>query len=89
MRIIKEWSYEDMKCTLFLMSGKYSLKLEMELLEQTYKFRDGIFSQASDLTSMLNSDFYQEALAVFKQMKVIKVKLSTNSQDQFNFPSII
>lgn len=52
MRIIGETEKEDIKITVFQMNGKISVKLEKNLLEQTYKFRDG--SGIDSLEAVMN-----------------------------------
>lgn len=41
MRIIGEFDAGDIKVTVFKMNERISIKFEKNLLEQTYKFRDG------------------------------------------------
>jgi hypothetical protein len=41
MRIIGEFDSENVKVTVFSMNGRISVKFERDLMEQTYKFRDG------------------------------------------------
>lgn len=41
MRIIGEFDAGDIKITVFKMNERISIKFEKNLLEQTYKFRDG------------------------------------------------
>jgi hypothetical protein len=41
MRIIGEFDSNNVKVTVFSMNGRISVKFERDLMEQTYKFRDG------------------------------------------------
>lgn len=41
MRIIGEFDAGEIKVTVFKMNERISIKFEKNLLEQTYKFRDG------------------------------------------------
>jgi hypothetical protein len=41
MRVIGEFDAGDIKVTVFKMNERISIKFEKNLLEQTYKFRDG------------------------------------------------
>jgi putative methionine-R-sulfoxide reductase with GAF domain len=41
MRIIGEFDADNIKITAFSMNERISIKFEYNLLEQTYKFRDG------------------------------------------------
>ncbi|MBK9735669.1 MAG: hypothetical protein IPO92_12170 [Saprospiraceae bacterium] len=41
MRIIGEFDIDNIKITVFKMNERISVKFETNLLEQTYKFRDG------------------------------------------------
>lgn len=68
MRIIDSWSDKGMKITIFHMSGKYSIKFETQLMEQTYKFRDGQFDNIIEIKELLTDDFYNKITSVFNQM---------------------
>lgn len=87
MRIIKETSLQDIKVTILVMNGKYSLKLEKDLLEQTYKFRDGSgIDSAGEIESMFTSEFYDKANAIFNHMSAVRweaINKGKNQEDEF------
>jgi len=68
MRIIEEWSHEKMRLTIMVMNGRYSLKVEQNLLEQTYKFRDGQIEGPAHLKTLLKEEFYQACSNSFIHM---------------------
>lgn len=69
MRIVGETEKEGIKITLFQMNGKISVKLEKNLLEQTYKFRDGSsINNPDDAYKLLDNDFIRAAVDIFAKM---------------------
>lgn len=88
MRIVDEWTKHDIRVTVFHMNGRYSIKLEKDLLEQTYKFRDGQFEQLDDLKMKLNDAFYSECDLRFEQMNSSRLNLISAEED-FEFDKII
>lgn len=76
MRIAKETSHNDVKVTIMVMNGKYCLKLEKNLLEQTYKFRDGSgFDSVDKIESVLNDDFYENIDLIFNTMSGLRLSI--------------
>jgi len=51
MRVIAELPHPDFKITIFSMNGKFIIKMERGILEQTYKIAE------MDLTDGINSVF--------------------------------
>ncbi len=88
MRIVDEWTHENIRLTLFHMNGRYSLKLEKDLREQTYKFRDGQFENPSDLKNKLNDEFFEVVNNIFLQQNQNRENLDSNSLDS-EFDTII
>ncbi len=89
MRILGEWTYEKLRCTAMVMSGRYILKIESGLLEQTYKFRDGQFTSLDELKSKLTSEFYSQSYDAFSLMKQNSAAFITNDDEEIEFPDII
>lgn len=88
MRIVDEWNHDKMKVTVMIMNGRYSVKLEQNLLEQTYKFRDEQISSVEQLKEKMTEDFYLNCLTQFRQMAVNRTQLLPEA-DLENFPTII
>ncbi len=89
MRIVDEWNHEEIKVTAFHMNGRYSLKFELKLLEQWYKFRDGQIKNSNQLKEMLTDDFYNSLIEVFNSMDKNKSNLLHQIEDSYNFDTII
>lgn len=89
MRIVNEWSHGDTKVTLFHMNGRYSLKLEKDILEQWYKFREGQIEDARDLERVLKDSFYNKANDIFREMYYNKSSLLEKKADDYDFDTII
>jgi len=51
------------------MNEKYILKVEDQLCEQTYKFRDGQVDNVEHLQQQLTNDFYDRCLQQLAQMR--------------------
>lgn len=86
MRIVKEWNEKEIKVTMFHMNGRYSLKLEHELLEQTYKFRDGVFQNPDQLLTELPDNFYDNAMQLFSSMAENRngIKFQDDEREEFD-----
>lgn len=89
MRIVDEWDNQGIKFTAFIMNGKYSLKAETNLLEQTFKFRDGQISTIDHLKGLLTDDFYKTCKTHFLQMDLTRSKLFSFKDEEMSFPEII
>jgi len=89
MRIVDEWNQNKMKVTAFLMNGRYSVKLEQNLLEQTYKFRDDQITSVDQLKEKMNKEFYSDCIRQFQQMDINRLKLLPDTDVEDHFPSII
>lgn len=88
MRIVDEWTTDDIRCTVMIMNGRYSLKVEKDLLEQTYKFRDGQIESLEHLRSMLTDNFYQDCKRSFSHMDISRAGLLPDAPDE-SFPELI
>lgn len=78
-----------MKVTVFHMNEKYSIKLEDNLLEQTYKFRDGQITNLSHLKSLLTQEFYDKCILLFKEMNQNRNQLFKSDEADYEFEDII
>jgi hypothetical protein len=88
MRIVGETEKEGIKITLFQMNGKISVKLEKNLLEQTYKFRDGSrINNPDDAYKLIDNDFIRTALDIFALMSGNRTngleKMHSQTLDEF------
>ena len=91
MRIIGEIPHPSFKITVFQMNARISVKIEFQLLEQTYKFRDGSGVQnLADAERFLTPDFLRECQTIFTQMEKSKLtSLMEMNQDGEEFDEII
>lgn len=69
MRIIKEVSHPQCKITVFFWNGKYLVKLERGLIEQTYKIPETEISGEQDIDKLLQSQFLDKVLIRFEEME--------------------
>lgn len=70
MRVIGEIPHSSCKITIFQWNGKYIIKIEQGLLEQSYKIDETEFPEVDDVKKLLNDDFMQAALKRFRDMHV-------------------
>lgn len=68
MRIVKEFVRPECKVTIFQWNGKYLIKLEKGLIEQTFKVPELDLTSEADLEGILNEKFMQKAEARFTEM---------------------
>ena len=70
MRIIGEIEGHPCKITAFEMEDKISIKYEVDLLEQTYKFRKStILSTIQDVKKLVDERCINEVMVRFIEMK--------------------
>lgn len=73
MRIVGEIEHPVLKITLFKNDGKFSVKFETALLEQTYKFRDDERLQTvEDVKKIVDNVFIQKVEALLRGMNEAK-----------------
>ena len=72
-----------------IMNGRYILKVESGLLEQTYKFRDGQFDSLEELKSKITTVFNKGCREAFSTMQSNKESGFLSADDNFSFPDII
>ena len=68
MRVVKEFQRPECKVTIFQWNGKYLIKLEKGLIEQTFKVPELDLTSEGDLDAILNEEFMQKADARFTEM---------------------
>lgn len=68
MRVVKEIQRPQCKITIFHWNGKYLIKLEKGLIEQTFKIPELDLTSETDLEFILNEEFMQKAEARFTEM---------------------
>ncbi len=89
MRTVDEWTEQDMRVTVFMMNGRYSIKVEKNLLEQTLKFRDGQVEDLAQLKSLLTEEFYKSCSNQFIHMDLTRAKLFPTNNSEESFVEII
>jgi len=69
MRIIKELTIEDINVSIFKMEQKYTLKLEWNRMEQTFKLdgRDGV-EELDHVLALIDKSFIEKVRIAFKTM---------------------
>jgi hypothetical protein len=68
MRIVGEVPHDVCKITLFAWNNRYLIKLEMGLLEQTYKVNQFDVASEADLYKLVDASFISEAINRFQDM---------------------
>ncbi|HVK59973.1 MAG TPA: hypothetical protein VM432_00425 [Bdellovibrionales bacterium] len=72
MRTLGEIRHPECKISLFSWNGKYLVKFEQGLFEQTYKFEHLEFENETEFRSHLTSEFIDRVAANFRQMAAIR-----------------
>lgn len=67
MRIEKEYSFPNLKATLFSWNNKFLLKFEQGGLEQTYKFSELDYS-IEEIEELVSPQFLNNVNKIFKDM---------------------
>lgn len=68
MRVVKEIPYANFKITIFQWNGKYLIKIESGLLEQTFKINELDITSEEDVLQLLDEPFLDEAVSRFQEM---------------------
>ena len=72
MRVIASYNHPEFKITLYAWNGKFILKFEQSLLEQTYKIPETDFSGDLDIQKLLaDEQFLAQIKAQFAAMRNI------------------
>ena len=69
MRIIGELNHPQCKISLYSWNNRYIIKLERDLLEQTFKVNQFDLTSESDLQKIISDSFIEEALLRFDSME--------------------
>jgi hypothetical protein len=70
MRIIGHIAHPVMKITVFVMDMKFAVKLEMGLMEQTYKLRESDHIKGlNDIVRLIDNTFLEACLQRFTAMQ--------------------
>ncbi len=73
MRIIGEFDLNNIRVTVFKMNERLSVKFEYNLLEQTYKFRDGSGINTVDDVRMFCSENTEKSITdIFSKMALLR-----------------
>jgi hypothetical protein len=70
MRVIADIPHEACKITVFAWNGRYIIKLERGLLEQTYKVDEFELSGVDEIKMLLDDAFMQQVLTRFNTMQL-------------------
>ncbi|MBL6448672.1 hypothetical protein JMN32_20335 [Fulvivirga sp. 29W222] len=70
MRVIGEIPHTSCKITIFHWNGKYIVKIEQGLLEQSFKIDETEIIDPEDIKKVLSEDFMQSALKRFHDMHI-------------------
>ena len=90
MRIISEWTYKQLRVSILEMNGRFIIKVEDKVFEQTYKLRDGQVKDLNALKSILGEAFYEKCISLFSEMQNNLAKtLAVDDSEDFEFDDII
>ncbi|MBL7818203.1 MAG: hypothetical protein JNL70_24545 [Saprospiraceae bacterium] len=92
MRIVAEIDHPRLKITVFKNDGKFSIKFESGLLEQTYKFRDDErLSTVEDVKRLIDTEFIEKIEDILRGMYALKMETMQRNLMQVSdeFPQII
>jgi hypothetical protein len=68
MRVVKEFSKEGVRISVFSWNNKYLLKFEFGPMEQTFKIPETDILEESDLEIFYQGQFFDQVVARFKEM---------------------
>lgn len=93
MRIIGNIDHPNMKITVFKMDNKVSIKFELGLYEQTFKFRESEYMKnVEDAKQLVDAAFMGEVLKNFNKMHTAKneaLGMLVKLTEEGEFPEII
>ncbi len=93
MRIIGNIEHPSMKITVFKADNKVSIKFELGLYEQTFKFRESNYMTSfSDAEKLIDASFIGQVLANFSKMHKAKNEAMASfvqMEEVGEFPEII
>jgi hypothetical protein len=68
MRVLKEFSKQEIRISIFNWNNKYILKFEFGPMEQTYKIAEMDVLDEKDLDGFCEGSFFDEVISRFKEM---------------------
>lgn len=68
MRVVKEFSKEGIRISVFSWNNKYLVKYEFGPMEQTFKIPETDVLEESDLEVFCNGEFFDRVIFRFKEM---------------------
>lgn len=68
MRVLADIPHPQCKITLFAWNGKYLIKIEQGMLEQTYKVNEFDVSDEEEIKKLLDEEFMNTVLKRFVEM---------------------
>ncbi len=72
MRIVNEFNLANVKCTVFSHQSQFSLKLEIDRMEQHIKFREDSLSSDKAVIKWCHSPDFQRVIDNFKHLALIR-----------------
>lgn len=90
MRIVGEIVHPSYKITIFKMNERLSVKIEDKLLEQIYKFRDGMgVYTPDDVEAFLTDGFMKEVDETFVRMRSSLLRGLEKKNNLDDYPNLI
>lgn len=68
MRVVKEFTQEEIRVSVFSWNNKYILKYELGPMEQTFKISELDILEESDLESFWEGEFFEKVKLRFQEM---------------------
>ncbi|WP_439489402.1 hypothetical protein [Algoriphagus sp.] len=68
MRVVQEFSQEDIRISIFSWNNKYIIKFELGPMEQTFKLPETDVPDENDLKAFWTGDFFEKVKLRFKEM---------------------
>ncbi|EOZ95442.1 hypothetical protein A33Q_2804 [Indibacter alkaliphilus LW1] len=68
MRVVKEFTKEEIRVSVYSWNNKYLLKFEIGPLEQTYKVPETEILEEQDIDAFCEGEFFEKVESLFKEM---------------------
>ncbi len=68
MRVLRDFTTQGAKVTLFQWNNRYLIKIELGPFEQTFKVDEFDFADDSEVVELIDETFVAEAIARFPEM---------------------
>ena len=79
MRTLGQIPHQGAVISLFAWNGKFIVKIEQGLLEQTFKFDQLDFENEADFRAKIDASFLDEVVEGFKKMRATWEKVSAET----------